>query len=278
MSESTTYANVRTKTIQKALPGLSPSSTVRIPENCQWSGFQIGTGWLKIGSVVPNATATTAYVGTRKSRISQTTPGEANDGQNQRLVTGAPPVERLSPGLEGRPCVLVERLSLRRQGIDGHALVEVGLAHDRRGEILGDVTLRDELVRIDRGERRDVAVPREVVDAVLVVEHEVEKRVREHRMLRRPKDRDHVVLRLGVVVRPPVAEHRCGDSLRQIVRRAGDVAGPRLRDVGLAGRDVGVVVHVHLDVGDRGELREVLLCPVDLLRILGVDVVELAAE
>ena len=40
-------------------------------------------------------------------------------------------------------------------------------------EVLRDVSLRDELVRVDRRERRDVAVPREVVDAVLVVEHEV---------------------------------------------------------------------------------------------------------
>ena len=56
--------------------------TPAIPPNCQWSGFQIGTGCWKIGSTVPKATATTAYVGTRKNRTSQIAPGNANEGQN----------------------------------------------------------------------------------------------------------------------------------------------------------------------------------------------------
>src|SRR5690348_3586292 len=160
---------------QKMWLGTRSPSTERIAPNCQSAGFQTGTGLEKIGSTVPNATATTAYVGTRKKMTSHAAPGSANDGQNQRLV-----IRSGSAGLEGRPRVLPERLPVRRQRVDRHALVEVRLADDGRGEVGGDVPLRDERSRVDHAQRRDVAVPGEVLDANLVVEQEVEERVGEH--------------------------------------------------------------------------------------------------
>src|SRR4051794_14107630 len=132
-----TYANVRTKTVQNVSPGLSPSSTVRIAPVCQCSGFHTGSGLLKIGSTPPNATASTAYVGTRKRSASQAAPGSAKLGQNQRLVNRFPRF-RLS-GLEARPDVLPERLSVGRQREQRQAVVEVGLADDRAREVLRDV-------------------------------------------------------------------------------------------------------------------------------------------
>ena len=51
---------MRTKTVQNTSPGASWSSTDLIVENCQSNGFQTGTGFWKIGSTVPNATARTA--------------------------------------------------------------------------------------------------------------------------------------------------------------------------------------------------------------------------
>ena len=59
--------------------------------------------------------------------MSQATPGSANDGQNQRLVIGPASGRRRSTGLEVRPRVLPERLPRRRQRVDRHALLEVGL-------------------------------------------------------------------------------------------------------------------------------------------------------
>src|ERR1700752_5157517 len=96
---------------------------------CQCNGSQIGTGLLKIGSVVPNATASTAYVGTRKSSTSQAAPGNANAGHNQRRVTS---LTRASAALELRPRVLPQALPLRRQREQRDPVREVGLADDRR--------------------------------------------------------------------------------------------------------------------------------------------------
>ena len=70
--------------------------------------------------------------------------------------------------------------------------------------------------------RRRLVLPLRL--GVLVVEHEVQERVREYRLLRSPQDRDHVVLRLGVLGRAPVAEDGGLDALRQVVGRARDVA------------------------------------------------------
>jgi hypothetical protein len=47
-------------------------------------GWYTGTGLLKIGSIVPNATDTTVYRGNRKKTASHRIPGSANDGQNHR--------------------------------------------------------------------------------------------------------------------------------------------------------------------------------------------------
>jgi hypothetical protein len=47
-------------------------------------GWYTGTGLLKIGSIVPNATDTTVYRGNRKKTASHRMPGSANDGQNHR--------------------------------------------------------------------------------------------------------------------------------------------------------------------------------------------------
>src|SRR6185437_13552062 len=96
-------------------PGRSWRRTSRIVPNCQCRGFQAGTGFEKIGSTLPNATASTAYVGTRNSRTSQIAPGSAKLGQRNRRVT----VELA--GLEGGPRVLPGRLPRcrERQQADG---------------------------------------------------------------------------------------------------------------------------------------------------------------
>ena len=135
--------------------------------------------------------------------------------------------------------------------------------HDRLLEGLRDQALLDQRLGVDPVLRRRVAGEvDEVVVGVLLVEHEVDERVREHGSLRRPPDAEEVVLDDAVLVRPPERQHVGLDALRQVVEgRREQVPRPRLVQHRLALGQRLVVGDRDLRVADAAELGEVALRP-----------------
>src|SRR5918994_6906846 len=230
---------VRKNTTPSCPVNSSPSTSTRTL-GFQASGFHTGSVSPKIGSCVPMAMASTAYSGVRKSRISQITPGRANEGQSQRCSPTAPssaaplrlrasgPLLDPGPGLE--PAVLL----LRRLLLGYLTNLEVFLLDDRRGEVLGDQTLVHEGLRRERLLGRLVAEPAEVLQRHPLVEHVVDKHVGEDGMLGVPEHRQVVVgyHAAHFVLRsfrgPHVAQHRSVPALGHVLGGQDRIARPGL--------------------------------------------------
>src|SRR5947209_10769416 len=146
------------------------------------TGFQIGTGFLKIGSIVPKAIARSTKKGTRNRTVSQATPGAANSGQNHRgYQIPSPRGRRFSVRVGGSATGLELGPDVVPGGVDGRAELELPGSRlpdrfvDHRGlQGRGDqLLLHQEIGRHGRL-RRLVSDPADVLPRVVEVEHGVQ--------------------------------------------------------------------------------------------------------
>src|SRR3954451_16433078 len=141
------------------------------------SGFHTGCAVRKIGSTRPKTTQRTTYSGATNSAKSQSMPGAASTCHRcDRLgaaTASATGFEVLPHAVPGR---VVGRAELEQPVSD----VEPRLLHRGLRQLLGDVPLLHQRLRVEVVLRGLVADEAEVGGGVGRLEHEVEEQVREH--------------------------------------------------------------------------------------------------
>src|SRR3569623_666320 len=115
--------------------------------------------------------------------MSQNVPGNARRGHS-RLVSRSWPTYASGTGLEPGPLVAPERLGRRADLVERETLVEVLGDDDGVHDVLGDVSLLDEVMGVELRDGGLVAVPAEVLQAVFLVEQVVDHHVGQDRLLR----------------------------------------------------------------------------------------------
>src|SRR5215470_4169977 len=161
----------------------------------QVSGFHAGTGDRKIGSMVPNAIASTTYAGTMKKIASQATPGRLSSApKNPDRAGRSGSRATLGTRLEPLPDRLPLGVHRRRQLQGAKPGGEVPLQHGCGLEVRRDLPILDQLGRGEGDLRRLVPDEAEVGERVVRVEHEVEEQVGGHRVLPPAQNHHQVVV------------------------------------------------------------------------------------